>query len=53
MYLAGCLPYFFGTLKDECVQETFYASHQEARSELFMYIETYYVRSVQPKLAHW
>jgi putative transposase len=35
---------FFGTLKDECVKETFYASHEEARSELFMYIETYYNR---------
>ncbi len=30
---------FFGTLKDECVRETFYASHEEARSELFIYIE--------------
>lgn len=35
---------FFGTLKDECVKETFYASHEEARSELFIYIETYYNR---------
>jgi putative transposase len=35
---------FFGTLKDECVRETFYASHAEARSDLFTYIETYYNR---------
>jgi putative transposase len=35
---------FFGTLKDECVRETFYASHEEARSELFIYIEAYYNR---------
>src|SRR5260370_22687484 len=32
---------FFGTLKDECVRETFYASHEEARSEIFIYIEAY------------
>ena len=35
---------FFGTLKDECVRDTFYASHDEARSELFTYIEVYYNR---------
>jgi len=35
---------FFGTLKDECVRETFYASHEEARSALFTYIEAYYNR---------
>ena len=35
---------FFGTLKDECVQETFYVSHEEARSAIFAYIETYYNR---------
>lgn len=35
---------FFGTLKDECMKETLYASHEEARSELFIYIETYYNR---------
>ena len=29
---------FFGTRKDECVRETFYASHEEARSELFIYV---------------
>src|SRR6266700_7462527 len=35
---------FFGTLKDECVRETFYSSHEEARSELFVYREAYYNR---------
>ena len=35
---------FFGTLKDEYVGETFYSSHNEARSEIFIYIETYYNR---------
>jgi putative transposase len=35
---------FFGTLKDECVRETFYSSHDEARSALFIYIEAYYNR---------
>ena len=43
-YLARRLLYFFGTLKDECVRETLYASHEEARSELFIYIEAYYNR---------
>ena len=35
---------FFGTLKDECVGETFYSSHEEAKSEIFTYIEAYYNR---------
>jgi transposase InsO family protein len=35
---------FFGTLKDECVRETLYASHDEARLALFTYIEVYYNR---------
>jgi transposase InsO family protein len=35
---------FFGTLKDECVRETPYASHDEARLDLFTYIEVYYNR---------
>jgi len=35
---------FFGTLKDECVGETFYSSHEEARSALCTYIEAYYNR---------
>ncbi len=35
---------FFGTLKDACVRETFYSSHEEARSEIFTYLEVYYTR---------
>ena len=35
---------FFGTLKDECVRDTFYSSYDEARSEIFVYIEAYYNR---------
>ena len=35
---------FVGTRKDECVGETFYSSHDEAKSELFTYIEAYYNR---------
>jgi transposase InsO family protein len=35
---------FFGTLKDECVRSTVYSSHDEARSDLFIYMEVYYNR---------
>ena len=35
---------FFGTLKDECVRSTVYSSHDEARSDLFTYMEGYYNR---------
>src|SRR5215471_2872210 len=35
---------FFGTLKDECIGETLYTSHDEARLSLFTYIEVYYNR---------
>lgn len=35
---------FFGTLKDECVGEIIYSSHDEARSALFTYMEVYYNR---------
>jgi putative transposase len=35
---------FFGTLKDECVGSTIYSSHDEARLELFTYMEVYYNR---------
>jgi putative transposase len=35
---------FFGTLKEECVGKIVYSSHDEARLELFTYIETYYNR---------
>jgi len=35
---------FFGTVKEECVGSTIYSSHDEARLELFTYIEVYYNR---------
>ncbi len=35
---------FFGTLKDECVGEIIYSSHDEARLSLFTYMEVYYNR---------
>lgn len=35
---------FFGTVKDECVGETLYSSHDEARLALFTYLEVYYNR---------
>jgi putative transposase len=35
---------FFGTLKEECVGNTVYASHDEARLALFTYVEAYYNR---------
>lgn len=35
---------FFGTLKDECVGELVYSTHDEARLVLFTYMETYYNR---------
>jgi Integrase core domain len=47
-HLAGCLPYFFGTLKDECLELTMYSSHEHARLSLFAYLETYYNRKRRP-----
>lgn len=35
---------FFGTLKEECVGEIVYSSHDEASLEIFTYIEIYYNR---------
>ncbi len=35
---------FFGSLKEECVGNTIYASHEEARLALFTYLEVYYNR---------
>jgi putative transposase len=35
---------FFGTLKEVCVGNTIYASHEEARLALFTYLEVYYNR---------
>ena len=35
---------FFGSLKEECVGETIYPSQEQARRELFEYLEIYYNR---------
>jgi transposase InsO family protein len=35
---------FFGTLKEECVGDTIYSSHEQARLSLFEYLEVYYNR---------
>jgi putative transposase len=35
---------FFGSLKEECVGNTTYASHEQARLALFTYLEVYYNR---------
>lgn len=35
---------FFGTVKDECVGNTVYSSHDEACLALFIYMEVYYNR---------
>jgi putative transposase len=35
---------FFGTLKDECLGNSLYVSHHEARLAIFAYLEVYYNR---------
>ena len=35
---------FFGSLKEECVGNTIYSSHEQARLSLFEYLEVYYNR---------
>ena len=35
---------FFGSLKEECIGTTIFASHEEARSTIFTYLEVYYNR---------
>jgi putative transposase len=35
---------FFGSLKEECVGDMIYPSQEQARSELFEYLEIYYNR---------
>ena len=32
---------FFGSLKEECVGNTIFASHEQARSAIFTYLEGY------------
>ena len=42
---------FFGTVKEECVYRHTFRTRSEARQTIFEYLEVFYVRSVQPKLA--
>ena len=42
---------FWGTVKTEWVERQVFATRHEARTILFDYLEIFYVRSVQPKLA--
>jgi transposase InsO family protein len=42
---------FFGTLKGEGVERSCFQTPREARQTIFEYVECFYVRSVQPKLA--
>jgi len=42
---------FFGTLKGEGVERTCFQTRREAGQTIFEYVECFYVRSVQPKLA--
>ena len=42
---------FFATLTKECTGRVRFQTRQEARSAIFEYLECFYVRSVQPKLA--
>ena len=42
---------FFATLTKECTDRVRFQTRQEARSAMFEYLECFYVRSVQPKLA--
>jgi hypothetical protein len=42
---------FFDKLKSECVNRTQFHHQAQARLAIFEYLECFYVRSVQPKLA--
>ena len=44
MYLVGCLPYFWGTLKEECCGQIIFSTGIEAKTAVFEYIEVYYNR---------
>ena len=53
MHFAGCLPYFFATLKAECVDRQSYATRIEARQDIFLYIEEFYNRKqLHPALGY-
>ena len=42
---------FFHRFKGECIEGLSLQTRAQARSIIFDYLETFYVRSVQPKLA--
>jgi transposase InsO family protein len=44
MHLVGCLPYFWATLKKECLGDDIFISRDEAKTAVFEYIEVYYNR---------
>ncbi len=50
-YANALMESFIGTLKSECVDRASYQTREEARHSIFEYLEVFYVRSVQPKLA--
>ena len=41
----ACAENFFGRLKSEHIQDRLYASRQEARQDVFWYIEVFYNRN--------
>jgi transposase InsO family protein len=43
-HLAGRLPYFFSSLKTECVNRQAYQSRAEAKQPIFEWIEVFYNR---------
>jgi putative transposase len=53
LYLAGCLPYFFSTLKGECVDRQEFQTRQEARLVIFEYIECFYNRERRHSTLHY
>jgi len=44
MDLAGCPPYFWATMKEECFEKRIFSSRNEAKTAIFEYIEIYYNR---------
>ena len=44
MYLAGCPPYFFATLKKECIYREQFEKRAQARQAVFEYLECFYNR---------
>lgn len=64
MNLAGCPPYFFATLKNECVDLTFFQTRASARQAVFEFVQCFsnrigrhssleYVSPVAFEQLHW